>query len=383
MKRIERTVCMVLSATMLATMLTTMLVGCNKATKTHQEGPAVIEMNIDDAKVCTITKDQLIPLETTDSSLLYDINELISTDDKWIVRSRSYIRAFDKKSGKYLHNISRKGQGPEEYLDVNQLTNSGDTLHVLDTGSRCIKDFLSDGSFVGIRMDYSNIKADGYISAHYAVESSDGNNYFAINCYNGGYPAPPPQYMVISKDGEFVQHVPGRKLYDSSFTPDRMYTDFEHGRVLAWEQLRDTLFAVSEAGVEPIYVFDFGKNRFPLESQQKPEFYYRTKDYASPNGGAPYASFLKYYQVKGDNLYFSFIVNYGDDESGENKSDVYLAVVNEKTHEVKILNYESEDERYKQDSFFKVFDDKIAISVSDREDSEVNRYLLVLPLDSL
>lgn len=352
---------------------------CSDSSKTVEDGPGIVGLDIADAQVCNITPGDLIPLETTDSSLLYDICELIPTQNAWIVRSRDYLRAFDKNTGKYLYDISRMGQGPGEYLSIIQCTCTADTLHVLDGNLNCILDYLSDGTFLGKRLDFKEIHADNFLPANYAVESPDRNEYYLINKYNGGYPEPFDQYSVITKDGQFVKHVPGRKLLDGSFTPDRMYTDFEHGRVLAWEQLIDTLFTVSEDTVKPLYVFDFGKNKFPVESQKKTEFYLRSQDFTEHDGDTPYASFIKYYQVNGDNLYFSFI-------SCTNKGETavaYLAIVNEKTHDVKILHFESEDGQYRQEPFFHIFDDSIAISIADRVNVEQNPFLLVRPLDSL
>lgn len=353
--------------------------GCGKSSKTNEEGPAVIGLDIADAQVCNIATDQLIPLETTDSSLLYDICDLIPTKNTWIVRSRNYLRVYDKNTGKYLYDISRVGHGAGEYISIEQCANSNDTLRILDGEQRCILEFLTDGTFLGKSIDFKEIDVENFLPANYAVESPDRSKYYLITKYNGGYPEPFDQYAVITKEGQFVKHVPGRKLLDGSFTPDRMFTDYEHNRVLAWDQLRDTLFTVSEDSVRPLYVFDFGKNKFPVESQSKSEFYLRTQDFISNEGDVPYASFIKYYQVEGDNLYFSFISC--TDKGGTTVP--YLAVVNEKNRDVKILHFESEDKLYQQEAFFHVFNDSIIISVADKGNVEKNPLLLVKPLDSL
>lgn len=352
--------------------------GCGKSSKTNEEGPAVIGLDIADAQVCNISTDQLIPLETTDSSLLYDICDLIPAKDSWIVRSRNYLRAYDKNTGKYLYDISRVGHGSGEYISIEQCAYSDDTLRILDGGQRCILEFLTDGTFLGKSIDFKEIDVENFLPANYAVESPDRSKYYLITKYNGGYPEPFDQYAVITKEGKFVKHVPGRKLLDGSFTPDRMFTDYEHDRVLAWDQLRDTLFTVSEDSVRPLYVFDFGENKFPVESQSKSEFYFRTQDFISNEGDVPYASFIKYYQVEGDNLYFSFYK-----ATGKDTGTCYLAIVNEQNHNTKILHFESEDGRLQQQPFFKVYDGKVAIAVNDVENVDKNPMLLVKSLSAL
>jgi hypothetical protein len=63
-----------------------------------------------------ISKIEFIPLQTTDSSLLGNIRQMIFTDEYIIVSdNKSIISVFDEK-GKFISNSKKRyGQGPEEY----------------------------------------------------------------------------------------------------------------------------------------------------------------------------------------------------------------------------------------------------------------------------
>lgn len=66
-------------------------------------------------------KIEVIPLETTDKSLISGISKVIVHDDVYYVLDPGFatckLIAFDKQ-GKFLFNIDDKGQGPDEYLDI-------------------------------------------------------------------------------------------------------------------------------------------------------------------------------------------------------------------------------------------------------------------------
>lgn len=352
-----------------------MLYGCRDSRRS--EGPVEVAVNLEQVEQVPLGLGRLVQLETSDSSLIYDICALMPTWDNWIVQSRSFVRVFDKTSGKYLKDISRQGTGPGEYLGINHIWADNDTVHLFDSNSQCIFDYTTSGDYLGKSMNLNGIEAEGLIRPSYAVASPDKTVYYVINCYAGGTAKANPQYSIISKNGEFVQHVPGRELQDGSFTPDRMYTDSEHGRVLAWEQLRDTLFTVDPDGVHPVYTFNFGKNRFPLESQAKPFFYQRVQDFNSNESEIPYASLVKYFQTKGDNLFFSFIT-----DDNEQHNEAYLGVYNEKTGKMRVFRFVSDDGRYKQQVFFRIDGDNLLIALTDENNVEANPLVLDIPISS-
>ena len=60
-----------------------------------------------------------VPLETTDSSLLHNDFNFKATPTHLLVSTGNRCLMFDKKTRKYLGDVSRRGQGPEEYNTPN------------------------------------------------------------------------------------------------------------------------------------------------------------------------------------------------------------------------------------------------------------------------
>ena len=207
------------------------------------------------------------------------------------------------------------------------------------------------------------------------MKNAEAQGYYFRNQYTGGSTPTNPKYSFLSRTGE-VTEIQGRELADGAFFPDMMITDLEKKRVLAWDQLCDTLFTVSKEGISPIYAFNFGEQAFPAEYQSMPDFYERYRKFADENDPKVYASFIKYYQPVDNKLYFSFITN---------KEDIYLARLDEKTGKVSTYRFVGDDKTkdYLQQAFFKIVGDRVLISFIDRNHREANPMIYSLPLTDL
>ena len=90
---------------------------------------------------------ELIPLETTKESLIGEINRIIYRNNKYYIRTtvgrqNGKILVFDKK-GNYSWKLDYLGQGPEEYLSLNDFALSDDNNIVI---SSPVKLQVYDGS---------------------------------------------------------------------------------------------------------------------------------------------------------------------------------------------------------------------------------------------
>lgn len=84
-----------------------------KTISLHQEmDKGSIEL---DDKIISFSEAEIIPLEFTTESMLGRIRRLASDDEFIITFEDEAIVLFDAKTGKYISNISRKGNGPGEY----------------------------------------------------------------------------------------------------------------------------------------------------------------------------------------------------------------------------------------------------------------------------
>ncbi|MDR2147085.1 MAG: 6-bladed beta-propeller, partial [Tannerella sp.] len=131
-------------------------------------------------------KPQIIVLETTDESLLSDRIARIVTDDSLLFvydDTQEQVFVFDI-SGKYLHKIDRKGQGPGEYVQNCDFTLDTDNKQIIlsvDIPSKFMY-FTYDCRFIKeenlpylskLVKDDTFIYGDNYMGEKYQIEILD------------------------------------------------------------------------------------------------------------------------------------------------------------------------------------------------------------------
>lgn len=329
-----------------------------------------ISIYINNCTDIAIDESLIIPLETSDSALLYDICSMEIVNDRLVIFSRSLLKIFDKNTGEFLGDLATRGEGKGEYLTAIRLWSSGDTLKIFDPNLKVVNAYTSDGTFLGKEKTFDT---DGRVQPNYFIESPDGDGIVSINTWMGGIGEPVPTYSYYDNNYNFIRNIDGRTMRTGSYLMDRAYADKEHNRMLTWEPLIDTLFTVSHDGVMPIYAFDFGKNSFPKSKQSIPEMSDRINEFMKGES-KPYISLLGYYQVKDDNLYFSA---YASDMK------YYLIRYDERTGENRMYRLTADDDRYQTGRFFKIEGDTAYVALSKTADPESNPLLYKLPLSEL
>ncbi len=195
---------------------------------------------------------RVIPLETSDSVLLRrcDIQEV--TDDYIIISDHGTVYFFDR-AGNLSHKFNRRGNGPGEYVSINEivLDETRKTVYVHDYSRRIINRYTYEGKLL------DHFKNDSIAS------------------------------MGITEDGEFVASFsPSEKwthlvgVYDSNWNPVNSFieNDFQNektnlfiintvnsfnGRPCIYTN--DTLFRITATGTEAELVIDKGPLRLPEE----------------------------------------------------------------------------------------------------------------------
>ena len=97
---------------MLTLCITVLLYSCT-ATKSSSDFSNEIFVDVEQSVELPLQRGRIIPLETSDSSLLYDIVSIDQVKDKYFIRSRNKILTFDTE-GNYLSYLQRGGL-PELY----------------------------------------------------------------------------------------------------------------------------------------------------------------------------------------------------------------------------------------------------------------------------
>lgn len=346
--------------------LTTLLLAfgaCNTAPKVER-----LVVDVDSAMPVYAAESDLVALESSDSALIYDINNLEILDGKAIVHSREYLKAYDAKTGRFLGNISRKGNSDNEFSYISRLWVDGDTLRVYDCNANAIISFLSDGTFLGRRRMFLEEERPG--EKPYTFAFGPGGDIFTLNMFTDGTTDSNPTLSRYSVETHYKGAVKGRNLREGGHLPDALYFDNQDNRLLYWEPLRDTIFEIRENDIRPIYAVDF--DEYSMSPEIRAKAFLNERLVAFEKGR--YASLVRYVQRAGDTLYFSFA------DSGNN---CYIALVDIPTGDVRVRHFASRDDHYAQSTFFKIFGDSMVIEMPDKLQPLNNAALYTLALSDL
>jgi hypothetical protein len=202
-----------------------------------------------------INQGKIIKLETTDRSLLYEIIHIEFFKEKMIILTREQVCVFDK-NGKFLLNISAKGEAPHEYLNLGNFFVKNDNIYLLDHITKKIVCFDEHGNFISS----TKINTDTHfpISEIYPLE----NGYFiGKNMYQGSRHVV-PALSLLDEHYKFIKTIEGKNIL-FGITMNDVF--FQYGdQILYWEMLNDTIFSiVSDSIVVPKYFIDFGNQALP------------------------------------------------------------------------------------------------------------------------
>ena len=138
---------------------TVLLAGCEKNEGGKQDSALLPDLNISDVATKEVaasdifTDFRVIPLETTDSSLIAPrFAKYVLKDSLIFVKSMNDVVIFDN-NGKFLNRLSRVGHGPEEY----------DQILDIDIVSKYNEIWVSFSRGI-VRYDISTLKFNGVIN---------------------------------------------------------------------------------------------------------------------------------------------------------------------------------------------------------------------------
>lgn len=270
-----------------------------------------LSLKVDPANplVLPFDTERLVRLETSDSSLIYGVDNMIIADGRYIIKSRDLLKSYSAADGSYLGAVARKGQGPGEFSMITRLWLDGDTVKFYDINNRRVTSCLTDGTFLGEAPFMPQGKASHPLTLVSFIETPDGSGYLGLNQFTDGTTPVNPQYSFFDNSLNLVGDVPGRELRSGAFAANFALADRASNTILAWENLCDTIFTVTPEGVSPAYVLDFGESAVPARIQSIPGYYDRWMafDEARKKPGIRMAAFASNYQRGADgNYWFTF-----------------------------------------------------------------------------
>ena len=248
------------------TALTSLLLSCREDCGKSIEMDH-IQIPFDEIVSIDVNDCDVIPLETTDESLLSYVTNIEKAGDEFIVSTAKSIIRFDG-AGKYVGHIGALGHGNSEYLDTRNMFISGNRLCVFDWNSRKINYYDASGKYQS-KTDIQPGEGNIYPSTLYGL--TDGT-YLSNNCYQGDEIAT-PAFSVFSPSGELMYHLDGLVKKDGSTHNELRYSPSTNTLLYA-EAFYDTIYRVipDEKEVVKAYYVDFGSYKFTEDEKAGKDF---------------------------------------------------------------------------------------------------------------
>lgn len=331
------------------------------------DGPVKISVDLDQAKLIEVPDNQILKLEANDSSMLYGIAHMEKIGNELFIQVGSQFKKFDATSGRYLGNISGKGNGPGEYNSISTMWAEGDTLFLQDPNNDRVLTFSPSGQLLG-EIDIENL--EGRKPLHFLKTPQGG--YLGFNTFTDGTTPDNPMMTFYDSKLKRIADVPGREMLTGGYMSDRGFADPATGKMLIWEFLQDTVFSVSPKGVAAEYLVDFGSHTAPADIRNITGLFARMNAYDEVIDR--YAMGIMMFQKDAEgNDYFMTTFN-------KNVYIVKYNPVNDKTQAYRIEGKGGEE--ICLGIFFKIIGDKVYVQLTNRDNPEENPYLAILPLST-
>lgn len=209
------------------------------------------------------TRVEYIPLETSDSVLIGDIEKLVVWKDRFYFYDRKGEAIFCfGTDGRFLHRIGRQGEGPKEYTFCNtfDIDPANGDIYINDSWARRVCVYTADGQFktrYEVPFSFNCLARQGKHIHYYT--GRDTNKRFQEATY-------PTEYrLATTEDGkEWNRQLPF--TFDPSYMEVPMSASnfsFYGDTLLLTEGLSGEVFTVCPDGnVQPRYRIEFPENAY-------------------------------------------------------------------------------------------------------------------------
>ena len=335
------------------------IIGC-KGTDNSKTVPQ-IHVNPDSSLDFPFEEGQITPLETNDSSLLYDISQIEILDNKYFIWSRDFLLAFNH-DGRFLFKVSSRGQSDKEYLSLSSFFVKDNELYLWDSGSYRLLVFNSEGTFLRkISLDKEN--TDRPIHRLYPYGH---DKYISRNSWDG-MPGEIPVFTLLDEKFHQISYVEGLNMYEGLSLSAPLYCN--NGTIAYWELLNDTIYTIQGTTIHPEYAINFGKYAIPQWVKKGKGVFELAAYVNKPENINKYATNLRYVYEEGHRIYFMF---------GMKRAN-YFAVFNKEDSSLKVFGLpETWLKKYRLALFLKEADDKFIFVLEDQENIENNQSLLII-----
>lgn len=191
-----------------------------------------------------------IPLENSGQKVLYEISKLCVADSFMVIGSlhQGVLQVYSA-DGRFLYDISRKGQGPEEYLEIAAFTATSTSIYILDNYSHEMSRYsIDEGRFI------EKTKVPFVAWDMEAFNDDD----FLFTCLRNNPEAQMSMasvdYAVWRTDGKWQinkKYLPVEKEYTEMYGKTRYFT--RHGEDIIFHCLKYDGFFIFPSDGEPVF----------------------------------------------------------------------------------------------------------------------------------
>ena len=248
-------------------MITCSIISCDPQKEPSSYHIIPVESSVGDYHILNLsdyaTNIRYIPLETDDSILMGEIEEMISYEHEKIVISDAYHHCFlFDHNGTFCHQIGSKGRGPNEYLLVVRMSMHNDLIFITDRYKLLIYDIN------GVAVDDIGLRSSDfpreYQIRHILPLKKDLFVIDVVTWDNEYYPK-----AVLCESHQ--SHAKLIKEYPSYIKLDKSNSGFSFNETAIMYRFKDeirtykpincdTLFTIGQdAEMDVAFIFDLGK----------------------------------------------------------------------------------------------------------------------------
>ena len=221
---------------------------------------------------------EYIQLETTNDCLMpyHGLGRKVLIDCLLIFYDRYSILTFNAVSGKFLNKIGKKGQGPGEYVQIQDLCIDKDNNRIVlkDSGKQAILTYNYEGKYLG-NISFENIEESIFTNCLYSVSLADIDDQYMVYIDNNHIPAEyacqSNEIIVYDYKNKNILHTESNKMGGTYNRFNRKITGIQNmakydNKLFYKSFYNDTLYIIQrERGINPFAIIDLGRYKLPTE----------------------------------------------------------------------------------------------------------------------
>jgi len=239
---------------------------------------------------------EYIPLETRVDNLIGRNVKVFANEEFIITLTTNHVFLFDRKSGKFIHEIGNQGLGPDEYYSALSFFEINHTIQCISSNTKDRIDYGTGGEIIRKNKTPKDISPfQEYIPLNDSVYVSYIDNFTGKD---------PNRIIVFDNRGDSINMFPNNNTFFSNrliisnvgalFFKKNDHTYF-------FENCLDTIYEISTHELSPRMYFNMGKFSPPYE--KKGEFF-------DPPQNPPILDYFTINRIQESDKYILFNFNY-------------------------------------------------------------------------